>query len=165
MAYAAGTAGALMDPSVPALLAELDLAEARSRLTRRLDQLALEVHVVDSEGRPVGVADVREVLDPARRGPLVAISAPLEPVSEQADLASLGAHPGWLSHGTLPVVDGRGRYVGAVRAERMRQAAQEVVSRRSRGGSEAVRALGEVFWLGLTGLFSSLTRPETEELP
>jgi hypothetical protein len=63
----------------------------------------------------------------------------------------------------LPVVDDHGTYLGAVRAERLRQVAQEAITRRSRGGTEAVLALGELFWLGVSGLFSSLALPEAEE--
>ena len=161
--YPTGTAGSLMDPSVPALLGDLDLAEARHRVARVLGHLALEIYVVNAAGRPVGVADLREVLDPARSGPLAAISEPVEPLPEHADLASLGAHPGWLRHGSIPVVDDHGRYLGAVRAEKVRRAAHEAVGRRFRGGSDAVVALGELFWLGLTGLVSSLTGHQPEE--
>jgi magnesium transporter len=164
IAYPPHTAGSLMDPSVPAFLGDLDLAHVRQRLSQAPGQLALEVYVVDAAGHPLGVADLREVLDPERAGPLVAVSGPVEPLPELADLASLGAHPGWLRHGTLPVVDDHGRYLGAVRAERARQAAHQAVGRRSRGGADAVVALGELFWLGLTGLFSTLTQSRTEDV-
>jgi len=87
----------------------------------------------------------------------------VESVREGADLVSLTAHPGWLRHGTIPVVDDHGRYLGAVRGERVRQAAHESVSRRARGGADAVGALGELYWLGLTALLSSLGQPRAKE--
>jgi predicted transcriptional regulator len=119
--------------------------------------------VVDAEQHLVGFADLREVLDPSRRGALATLTRTVEPLSEQADLASVGTHPGWLRHDTLPVVDDRGTYLGAVKGKRLRQLAREEVTRRARGGVDAVAALGELFWLGLTGLFSSLARRQAEE--
>jgi magnesium transporter len=161
--YPRGTAGALMDPSVLALPAELDLDDARLRLGDFYAHLALDLYLVDTDHRLVGVADLREVLDPARSGALTALSRKIDPLRDRADLVSLSAHPGWLDHDTLPVVDDRGTYLGAVRAERLRQVAQEAITRRSRGGADAVLALGELFWLGFSGLFSSLARPPAEE--
>jgi magnesium transporter len=163
ISYPRGTAGALMDPSVLALPADLDLDEARLRLGGLSANVALDLYLVDTDHRLVGVADLREVLDPARRGTLRTLSRKMDPLRDRAHLASVSAHPGWLSHDTLPVVDDRGTYLGAVRAERLRQIAQEAITRRSRGGTDAVFALGELFWLGVSGLFSSLARSQAEE--
>jgi magnesium transporter len=161
--YPRGTAGALMDPSVLALPADLDLDEARRRVGEFSAKLALDLYLVDNDHRLVGVTDLREVLDPARRGALTSLSQEMDPLRDRAHLASVSAHPGWLRHDTLPVVDDRGTYLGAVRAERLRQIAQEAITRRSRGGTDAVFALGELFWLGVSGLFSSLARSQAEE--
>jgi Mg/Co/Ni transporter MgtE len=161
--YPRGTAGALMDPSLLALPAALDLGEARRRLGEFSAYLALDLYVVDTDHRLVGVTDLREVLDSSRRGTLAALSRAVEPLREHADLAFVGAHPGWLDHDTLPVVDDRGTYLGAVRAKTLRRAAHEAVTRRSRAGADAVLALGELFWLGVSGLFSSLARPQPEK--
>jgi len=162
--YPRGTAGTLMDPSILALPGDLDLDEARRRLGEFSSHLALELYVVDTQQRLIGVADLREVLDPSRTGTLHALARTADPVSDHADLAALGARPGWLHHDTLPVVDDHGTFLGAVRAERLRQIAHEEVRRRSLGGTDAVLALGEIFWLGLSGLFSSLARPRAEEV-
>ena len=163
ISYPGGTAGALMDPSVLALPADLDLDEARRQLGEFSTHLALDLYVVDAQHRLVGVADLREVLAPSRTGRLSALSRAVDPVGDLADLTSLAARPGWLHHDTLPVVDDHGTYLGAVRAERLRQVAHQEVQRRSRGGADAVLALGELFWLGVSGLFSSLSRPRVEE--
>jgi Mg/Co/Ni transporter MgtE len=163
IAYPHGTAGALMDPSVLALPADLDIDEARRRVGEFSNHLALELYVVDTNHRLLGVANLREVLDPSRRGTLATLSRTVEPLRDGADLASVGAHPGWLHHDTLPVVDDHRTYLGAVPAERLRRFAHEALARRARGGADAVLALGELFWLGLSGLFSSLARTGNEE--
>jgi len=40
---------------------------------------------------------------------------------------------------------------------------QEAATRRVRGGTDAVLALGELFWLGVTGVFSSLAGAQDQE--
>jgi magnesium transporter len=165
IAYPPGTAGALMDPSVLALPAHLELDEARRRLGELSRSLALDLYLVDTQHRLQGVADLRQVLDTSRTGTLELLGRTVDPIRDHADLASLVARPAWLHHDTLPVVDDRGTYLGAVRAERLRQVAYDEAERRSRGGADAVVALGELFWLGLSGLLSSLSRPRAEEAP
>jgi Mg/Co/Ni transporter MgtE len=163
IAYPRGTAGALMDPSVPALPAGLELDAVRRQLGEVSPHLALDLYAVGENQRLAGVVDLRHVLDPSRRGPFGALARPVEPLRELADLGAMTAHPGWRHHETLPVVDERGTYLGAVRAERLRQIAHEAATRRSRGGADAVLALGELFWLGVTGVFSSLAGAQDEE--
>jgi magnesium transporter len=150
-----GTAGALMDPSALALPDDLDLDEVRRRVGRHASHLALEVYLVDRDQRLRGLVDLREVLDPSRRGSVSSLLRPVEPLHAGADASAMAAHPGWIEHGSLPVVDAGRVYLGAVRQERLRSlllgSARE---RRTRGGVEAVIALGELYWLGLTGLFT-----------
>jgi Mg/Co/Ni transporter MgtE len=127
-----------MDPSVPALPAHLDLDTARRRLGEVSPHLALDLYAVDADQRLAGVVDLRHVLDPSRQGTLGALARPVEPLRELADLGAMSAHPGWMHHETLPVVD-------------------------VRGGADAVLALGELFWLGVTGVFSSLAGAQDQE--
>jgi Mg/Co/Ni transporter MgtE len=159
------TAAALMDPNALALPDDLELDEVRRRLGRHAAHLALEVYVVDSEQRLRGVADLRELLDVSRRGPLASVVRPVEPLSAGADAGVLFVHPGWTEHDSIPVVDERGVYLGAVRHERLRRLLLAATGeRRGRGGLEAVVALGELYWLGLSGLFTGLAsqRPRTD---
>lgn len=155
-----GSAGALMDPRALALPEDLELEEVRRRLGRLSAHLALELYAVDREQRLVGVADLREVLDVSRRGPLADLVRKVEPLLATVDLATISAHPGWAERGSLPVVDERGVYLGALRAERLRGLAEGADSRRARAGRETVVALGELYWLGLSGLVTGLARPQ-----
>jgi len=102
------------------------------------------------------VVSLRELLDPARRGPLLSLARAVEPFPARADVAAMSVHPGWYEHDSLPVVDERGVYLGAVRHERLRQQQGAPGARRTRGGVEAVVALGELYWLGLSGLVTGL---------
>jgi len=157
LVYPEGTAAALMDPRAVALPDDLDLEEVRRRLGRHSANLALEVYVVDREQRLRGVTDLRGLLDVSRRGPLALLVRPVEPLLAGADATAMSVHPGWTEHDSLPVVDERGVYLGAVRHQRLRQLLEGAAgARRTRGGLEAVVALGELYWLGLSGLFTGL---------
>lgn len=164
--YPEGTAGQLMDPQVLALADDLDLDEARRRVQRHAAHVTLEVFLVDRRHALRGVADLRRVLDPASRGMLRELARPIEPIGARADLTVNTAHPGWREHGALPVVDVEGRYLGAVRHQDLRAALEETpAARRSRGGASAMAALGELYWLGLSGVFTGLAgqKPTPEE--
>jgi magnesium transporter len=163
LALPEGTAGTLMDPHALALPEDLDLEEARRRIGRHSAHLTLELYVVDREQCLVGVADLRQVLDASRRGPLAELVRAVEPLHAEADAATIAAHPGWTERGSLPVVDERGLFLGALRAERLRQLTQGADSRRAHAGLETVVALGELYWLGLSGLFTGLARQQEEE--
>lgn len=167
LVYPEGTAGALMDPLALAFPEDLELEEARRRLGRLTAHLALELYVVDDDQRLRGCAELREVLDLVRRGSLGSIARRVEALHPRADARAMAVHPGWTERGSLPVVDERGVFLGAVRHERLRQALQDSPeARRARGGLEAALALGELYWLGLSGLFTGLAgsaRPQPGE--
>lgn len=154
LVFPEGTAGALMDPQVPALTGDLGLGEVRRRLGRLAAHLALELYVVDGEQRLRGFADLREVIDERRGGALASLAHPVDPLPAAADAQSVRAHPAWGQRGTLPVVDERGVYLGAVRAERLQQAVREAEARHARAGLEAVEALGDLYRLSLGGVFT-----------
>ncbi len=156
LVFPEGTAGALMDPQVPALAGDLGLGEVRRRLGRLAAHLALEIYVVDGEQHLRGFADLREVLDERRGGALESLARPVDPLPAAADAQSVGAHPGWGERGTLPVVDERGVYLGAVRAVRLRQAVRDAEARHARAGLEAVQALGDLYRLSLGGVFTGI---------
>lgn len=165
VSYPEGAAGALMDPLVPALGLDLDIAEVRRRLGGLAKHLALELYVVDADQRLLGVADLREVLDDRRGGTLGSLMRPVAPLAAGTDTPGIEAHPGWSELGSLPVVDEQGTYLGAVRHVRLRQAVRETVSRRALARLEAVEALGELYRLGLGGVFTGLIRVPKERRP
>ncbi len=163
LAFPEGTVGALMDPQVPALTADLDLAEARRRIGSLAAHLALELYLVGEDQRLAGLADLREVLAEGRAGVLGDLARPVDPLPATADARTAGAHPAWAERGTVPVVDERGIFLGALRAERLRQAVREADARSSQAALEAARAIGEIYRLGLGGVFSGLAPARGEE--
>ena len=69
------------------------------------------------------------------------------------DLATVAMHPAWRNLDALPVVDRVGRLIGAIRHRTVRQLQLDngppVV--------ETIMHLSEMYWVGLSGILSSLT--------
>jgi hypothetical protein len=62
-------------------------------------------------------------------------------------------HPAWRDFDALPVVDGDGRLVGAIRHKTVRQMAGE----NRRPMMDTIVELSELYWVGLAGMLRSLT--------
>jgi magnesium transporter len=157
LAHPEGTAGALMDPQVVALPDDLE-AEAALRRVREAPQRALAyLYVVDRSRRLVGVTRLRELLRApvgARLGAVM--GAPVMRLHADDDRRAILVHPGWNEFHALPVVDAEGRFMGAVRYETLRRLEIEGAARdRDRVVSVAV-SLGELYWMGLSGLVEGL---------
>jgi magnesium transporter len=157
LAYPAQTAGGLMDPRVLALPEDLTAAEALDRCRERPRLVRYNLYVLDAEGRLIGVLNLNELLmarETARLSELMV----REPLSIQASAgrANVAAHPGWRRVHSLPVVDERGRYLGAIRYRTWRRIEDGL---RRHDESETTRALGELLSVGAGGLVRSLTRP------
>ena len=152
-----------MDPHALALPEDLDLDEVRRRLGRLSAHLALELYVVDREQRLVGswTCATRSTRHAAGRSPIwcgrSSLCAP-RPTPRRSTRTRGGR-----SGARFPVVDEGGLFLGAVRAERLRQMIHGADGRRRRAGQETVVALGELYWLGLSGLFTGLARREGRE--
>jgi len=153
-----GTAGALLDPRVLALPQEITVAEAVRRVRRSAGDMLYYLYVVDRDHRLTGVLDVRELLM-ARRG--LRLSAVMRTavasLRASADRAVILSHPAWRSVHAIPVLDEDGVLVGAIRYQTLRRLeAQDSAEDRRREPMITARALGELYWLGLTGMLESL---------
>jgi len=151
------TAGALMDPGVLALPDDITIDEARRRVRDASDHARYNVYVVDRDHVLVGVVTLRELLLAAPDATLqhVMIRDP-QRLAAHADRAAVVAHPGWKHVHSIPVVDERGCYLGAVRYRTLRQLEEELLGA-AETDADASRALGELFATGAAGLLDALT--------
>jgi magnesium transporter len=151
------SAGALLDPNVLALPEDLTAREALARVREAADQARYNVYVVDPEQKLVGVVNLRELFlaKPAARLTDLMVRGPIA-LSAEADRVAIVSHPGWREVHSLPVVDGEGVYLGAVRYRTLRELEEQLF----RGGhrdADARAALGELFSAGASGLLDALT--------
>jgi magnesium transporter len=153
------TAGALMDPEVLALPEDLTVEEARAQVRERPDQARYNVYIVDRGQALVGVVTLRELLIAPAHQPLAEIMA-RNPVCLRfdADRSVVVSHSGWKRVHSLPVVDARGGYLGAVRYRTLRQLEEELIGS-ALADANATEALGEVFASGALGVLDALTGP------
>lgn len=148
----AGTAGSVADSTVAPFDADSTVAEARARA---VDHRIPYLYIVDREQRLVGVvhrgdldradaeASLRSVM--IDRVQTLPASAPLVLASE---------HVAWADHDALPVVDGRGAFVGVIRHRTLRSSLQR--TRLDAGPNTALTTLldlGEAYW---SSLFSAI---------
>jgi len=153
--YADGTAGAMMDPQVLAVVESVTVADALERLRKNPQHALYYVYVVSEDQRLVGVANIRELMG-ARSDQLLGLIAvrEVEALPARASWESIVTHPGWKRVHALPVVETDGRFIGAVRYESVRELEERSAAAGLEDhGARTGAALGELYALGLRGLF------------
>jgi magnesium transporter len=162
LTYPENTAGALADPEVVALSADIPSEVARRQLEDVPGHLLNYVYVVNRERVLVGTLNIQELM--AAR-PTVALELVMQrdPVrlDAHADVTTVAVHPAWRDFDALPVVDGAGRLVGAIRHRMIRRMSED--TRSSMVG--ALIGLSEVYWAGLSGIVATLAQAQAQEDP
>jgi magnesium transporter len=154
--HAADTVGSVMDPRALALPDDVTVGEAIARVRRSARHMLYYLYVVDRDRNLVGVLDVSELMQARPSVPLASIAhAPVASLSASSGLPVMLAHPGWTDFHALPVVDEAGLYLGAVRYQTFRRLA-EADSYQVTESTATVLALGELYWLGVSGFLKGL---------
>lgn len=153
-----GTAGALADPLVLALPADMSVTEAQKQLRRSPERAYYYIYMVDRDHRLVGVLDVRELMLASGKEPLSAVMHG-DPVcvSAQSDLATIVAHQGWRELDALPVVDAAGVFIGIIRHRTMRQMAGAAGPMQVEPVVSTLVNLGELYWAGLAAFLAGMS--------
>ena len=153
--YAEDTAGALMDPEVLTAFEQESVRQVLERLQRNPEHALYYLYVVADDQRLVGVVNMRELMG-ARPDALLAsvCTRHVAAIAASATWQTVVGHPAWGSVHALPVVDRADQFVGVLRYEIVR-----ALERRQAGDTSAdssrqtASALGELFGLGLRGVF------------
>jgi magnesium transporter len=167
LSYPEGTAGALMDPRALAIPRDLTVSDSLEQVRRSHRQALHYLYVIDRAGKLVGVADVRELLvAPPHATVEDEMRTNVTRVPAGADRSRILAHPGWSQFHALPVVDEEGRLLGALRYETLKRLESETALVGSEAPLSMAVSLGELYWVGLSGLLEGLghvaTRPPAE---
>ncbi len=159
--FPAGSAGALMDPSVLALTQDLSAEEALGRVRRAPARVLYNLYVVDRSHVLVGVLNLRELLLARPDAPLSAVMRnDVQRVPADADRHAVAGHPGWREVHSLPVVDEAGRFLGALRYRTLRRLEAELRGPEAAAGAPpTASALGDLFWTGVAGLIETVAGP------
>lgn len=154
LAHAPGTAGAVMDPLVLAVPADVSAREALDRVRADPRNAMFYVYVLGGKGELVGVLNHRELmLAPPEAKVSSLMTTPPQMLQDNASVQAIVAHPAWQRVHALPVVDKRGTFLGAIRYKTARKLEYDL-GRAVRAPSPEVtaRALGELYALAFGGL-------------
>lgn len=156
--YPEGTAAALMDPAVLALPDDISVGEARVRLRRQPQGLLHYVFIVDRARMLVGVLDLPELMRARARDPLRSVMhEQVQHLPGWMPAAAVRNHPGWRSFHAMPVTDGAGRLLGAIRYQMLKRLEQDAARTAGPVSSTITAvALGELFQVGMAGLVEAV---------
>jgi magnesium transporter len=156
--YPDGTAGALMDPRVLAFPEDITVGEALARVHRSPRHTHYYLYVIDRQQRFVGVLNLRELMLASPKELLASVmQSDVAKISADADQMSIVSHPAWRHFHALPVVDDQGIFLGVIRHETLRRIEeQSATGRPGLGAFSTVLTLGELCWIGLTGVLADL---------
>jgi magnesium transporter len=153
-----GTAGALMDPRVKAMPADIDVAEALRRLRSSPGRVLDYIYLVDRDGVLVGVLDMRELMNaPAAQPVIAAAHRRVSRFSAHATRETIVSHPRWRDVHALPVTDDAGRLLGVIRYGTFRRLEEEdMIERRHHHPSALVMSFVGLYWLAIVELLPVL---------
>lgn len=160
--YPEATAGAIADPLVLALPADLTVAAVQQQMTRSAEELLSYLYIVDREHHLVGVLDVRELFLAPPDAPLNTVMHPsVTAIEDWMTIGGMAVHPGWQTYDALPVVDRTGVFVGAIMYRTLRRMLADALPERSRGAAllTTLFNLGELYWVSLAALLPGAAHP------
>jgi magnesium transporter len=165
--YPEGTAGALMDIRIVSGPDHLTAGAVLTLLRRTAGHLHDYFYVVDEEHRLAGAVDLRDVVVTRSDAPVSELmNRSVNRVPARAGRAAILASPGWKHVHALPVVDDTGVLVGAISYGTFRALSDDL--RNGAGPADAmttVVALGELYWLGLSGVVDGVAAAVRRAVP
>jgi Mg/Co/Ni transporter MgtE len=145
-----GSAGALMNTRALALPADVTVDEGIKAVRREARRAQDVVFVVERDDTLVGVVTFQALLGAQPKAPLIGLVQEAPHVLRPSDPGlTVARHPGWKAMRTLPVIDRRGKLVGAVHHDDVDSSADEGHGSNS---AHTAHALGDLFWTGVGGM-------------
>ena len=144
-----------MDPSVPTAFEQESVRQVLARLQRNPTHALYYLYVIADDQRLVGVVNMRELMGARPDASLASVcTRHVAAIAASATWQTIVEHPAWSSVHALPVVDRAGQFVGVLRYETARALERRRASAaQTDSGLQTASALGELFGLGLRGIF------------
>jgi magnesium transporter len=123
LAYPGDTVGAWADPRTLAVREDASVGRARRAVADAGTQAGCDLYVVDGSRRLAGTVALGRLLRTDPGVPVARVMVAQSPALAAATgVAEAHAAPAWRSHNALPVVDARGRLLGAVTVDALERA-------------------------------------------
>lgn len=120
--YPEGSAGAWMSSDVAVFERSTTVEDCLAQLRSLPEKVRNQVFVVDGQKKLYGAVDLADVLAAPDDIGIDTVATPdIKRVSPYAGLISIVALPAWDTALSLPVVDGKGRLLGALHFDRLRE--------------------------------------------
>ncbi|MDX1432236.1 MAG: hypothetical protein R3286_07275 [Gammaproteobacteria bacterium] len=154
-----GTVGDLMEPAGLILSDDLTAQDARSRVRRSKEELYDPIFVVDRAQRLVGMLGMHALLKARRDDQIATLMHRDVPLLNAADSRELiFTSPLWYEFDVLAVVDTDNVLLGVLPHHVLHRARREAREEQPGGGAlDTMLALGELYWLGLSGVMSGMS--------
>lgn len=154
-----GTAGALMDPRHLVLPQDIYVRDAIGHVRRHLKHSASYIYVVTRDHVLNGFVNIHEILPLDPKTIISTIThTDIWRLSVYSDRQAILMNPGWREFHTLPVVDEKGIFLGAIDYQTIRRLEQEIIKPPQQSPlNQTATAIGELFWVGLSGLLKGAT--------
>lgn len=157
MLYSAeDTAGALMDPQVPIISEELNVKQVLERIKKSKQQSLKYLYVTNPEGKLSGIVRLEDLITAESKKKITnMMSSEFPYLHSEVEVKRITDHPGWLKYSALPVLDRSGVFLGVLNQTVIKKVVTEQTKKLPEQAVLAGNALGELYRIGLTGLFKS----------
>jgi magnesium transporter len=159
------TAGALMDPQVFTLFDDISVKEAIKDIRNNPQHVFYHIPVISREQILLGLVNIRELMISEPESLVASVMhTGIGKLLPSANRETILAHPDWRNYHELPVVDQTGLFLGLISYQVVRRLESEVQeSVRSASLSDTGKALGELYWVGMSAFLkgaASVMKPE-----
>jgi predicted transcriptional regulator len=133
------------------------VGDALERIRKQPHHILYYLYIVDREDKLVGVLTMRELLQSESEKMLSEVmNTDISSLPIQLSYRSILIHPGWQDYHALPVIDQDGILVGAIGYRTLKALQKKSLQDQQPGHlSKASLALGELYWLALSGLLKA----------
>jgi magnesium transporter len=160
LSFSADTAGAVMDPSILAVLEDEMASSVFERFRSSKQRAIYYIYVVNSEGILLGVVTIKQVLSALEKNSPMGELMNRDVISlfAKTSVFELLRHKGWKRFHALPVTDEKHRFLGVVPYEVMRRLEQSLAPQDYQASvAEACKELGRLYLLGLKSVVETGT--------
>jgi magnesium transporter len=155
--YPSTTAGALLDPVVDMLPAEVTVAGAIRAVERFRSAASCDIYIVDQSQHLVGMIEIGKLLKSSRHLMLKDIMfRKTRSISAYAKVDKLLKHPGWTIRRRLPVVDRDNTLVGALDYRHLKDALGVSEETAPQDAVSSLLSFAGLYWLTVAQLIDSV---------
>ncbi len=162
--FYSNSVGTLMNPLVPTLPDDISIKDALDRIRKNKQQLFHYIFIISHDNIFAGIVKLEDLIIAVSKERLVSIMQTDVPhLFADTNLHKILNHPGWIEYTDLPVLDRSGIFLGALSYGEVKKMEMDNKIKKPKQAVLAANALGELYQIGLSGLFSSVVEGGTEK--